>query len=40
LVVAGSGAETAVFTDDWSETITPSGGVKMTCKFDPKETGK
>ena len=27
-----------VFTDDWSETITPSGHVKMTCKFSPKES--
>jgi hypothetical protein len=29
-----------VFTDDWTETISPSGNVKMTCKFDSKETGK
>ena len=29
-----------VYTDDWTETISPSGNVKMTCKFDPKETGK
>jgi hypothetical protein len=37
----GDDTETGpVFTDDWSETITPSGNVKMTCKFDPKETGK
>jgi hypothetical protein len=29
-----------VFTDDWSETITPSGHVTMTCKFNPNESGK
>jgi hypothetical protein len=29
-----------VYTDDWTETISPSGIVKMTCKFDPNETGK
>jgi len=29
-----------VFADDWTETISPSGAVKMTCKFNPKETGK
>jgi hypothetical protein len=41
LLMAGNGAETGpVLTDDWTETITPSGSVKMTCKFDPKETGK
>jgi hypothetical protein len=36
----GSSTTGPVFTDDWIETITPSGNVKMTCKFDPKETGK
>jgi hypothetical protein len=41
LVLLGDDTETGqVFTDDWSETITPSGSVKMTCKFDPKEKGK
>jgi hypothetical protein len=29
-----------VSTDDWTETISPSGAVKMTCKLNPKETGK
>ena len=28
------------FTDDWSETITPSGHVTMKCNFNPSESGK
>lgn len=35
----GEGTNNAVFTDDWSETITPSGHVTMKCKFDAKEKG-
>jgi hypothetical protein len=26
--------------DDWVETISTAGNVKLTCKFNPKETGK
>jgi hypothetical protein len=29
-----------VFTDDWNETITPSGKVTLKCSFNPKEKGK
>jgi hypothetical protein len=38
-LLSGS-ANGPVFTDDWSETITPSGHVTMTCKFNPNESGK
>lgn len=39
LVLAGTGGEPVVFTDDWVETVTPSGRVTMTCTFNPHETG-
>jgi hypothetical protein len=29
-----------VLSDDWTETITPSGKVHLVCKFTPSETGK
>ena len=41
MFVASTGGTTGpVFTDDWTETITPSGHVTMKCNFNPKETGK
>ena len=36
----GGGVNGPVFTDDWSETITPSGHVTMKCSFKPNESGK
>jgi hypothetical protein len=39
-LIGDSTATGPVFTDDWSETITPSGHVTMTCKFSPNEKGK
>ena len=29
-----------VYTDDWTETISPSGKVTIKCTFNPNETGK
>ena len=41
LLTEGTGGLTGpVFTDDWTETITPSGHVTMKCSFKPNESGK
>ena len=29
-----------IFTDDWTETITPTGKIHLICKFSATETGK
>jgi hypothetical protein len=29
-----------VLSDDWTETVTPSGNIHLVCKFDPNEKGK
>ena len=39
-VVGNGGATGPVFTDDWTETVTPSGHVTMKCNFNPNESGK
>lgn len=39
LILAATGAEPVVYTDDWAETITPSGHVTMTSKFNVNEIG-
>jgi hypothetical protein len=35
-----SGTTGPVLTDDWTETITPSGKIHLVCTFKPNETGK
>ena len=35
-----SGTTGPVSSDDWTETITPSGKINLVCKFDPSEKGK
>jgi hypothetical protein len=39
MALVPNGAEPAHFTDDWSETITPSGQVTMTSKLKVNESG-
>jgi hypothetical protein len=39
MALVPNGAAPAHFTDDWSETVTPSGQVTMTCSYKPHETG-
>ena len=40
MVSNAGGSAIEIFTDDWTETITPSGHVTMKCSFKPNEQGK